>query len=492
MELVELTELNSYLQKLSEMKNILVCISVKDTAGFCLSEGINKLLMNLGMKTNLVNKHQQSYVGILYGKTSYVERIVKDNISFLDVYVQRMHIQLLSKGFRVGDMSSICIDGKEYSVNERGLNIAVVDVKKRKVLDSVCFDTHTKELKCYRNLDEFNNPKTFVHTDNDYLLGVESRINQLFNEINALKTCFDTLSYQSYMMNLSIINQLSNDGIDPRITLFQKMPPAFGSIRKVQLVELEILKRIDEVCRKNGIKYWSCFGTLLGAIRHKGFIPWDDDIDINVMRDQFELLKAAIAEEDDISLFDHWVFGPTGPHRRLFVHFKGYAEPFVDLFIYDYCPTSAEDIRPHALQLRLDFVSESEDYLRKINVSDGPLSSAVSAELQRICDKYMVCDSEITEGNAASVVWAADNFTTRKRFSSVELKDLEPLKNIEFEGYDIMVPINSEKILSFCYGNYYSLPRDMITHAHLDHGKLDRQCDEICNRYEIQRRDSFN
>ncbi|OAV74733.1 LPS biosynthesis protein [Bacteroidales bacterium Barb7] len=74
-------------------------------------------------------------------------------------------------------------------------------------------------------------------------------------------------------------------------------------LRQAQLVMLRMLRVIDHICRKHGIRYWLCSGTLLGAVRYKGFIPWDDDLDISMMREDYEKFLRIAPSELPADLF---------------------------------------------------------------------------------------------------------------------------------------------------------------------------------------------
>ena len=82
-----------------------------------------------------------------------------------------------------------------------------------------------------------------------------------------------------------------------------KLPPAKGLFRTVQLLNLDILIEIDAICRKHNISYWLDFGTLLGSVRHKGFIPWDDDVDVAMLYDDYIKFQEVIQKEEKNFIF---------------------------------------------------------------------------------------------------------------------------------------------------------------------------------------------
>ncbi|MBQ6522800.1 MAG: LicD family protein, partial [Atopobiaceae bacterium] len=78
--------------------------------------------------------------------------------------------------------------------------------------------------------------------------------------------------------------------------LFENMSPATGSMRLYQLASAQLLHEFDAICQREGIAYWMVSGTLLGAVRHKGFIPWDDDLDVGMTRQDIDRLSSVLPE----------------------------------------------------------------------------------------------------------------------------------------------------------------------------------------------------
>lgn len=74
------------------------------------------------------------------------------------------------------------------------------------------------------------------------------------------------------------------------------------SLDEIKKIELDILKNFDKICKDNNLEYSLAFGTMIGAVRHKGFIPWDDDIDVLMKREDYEKLLKLKYEDDNFEI----------------------------------------------------------------------------------------------------------------------------------------------------------------------------------------------
>lgn len=121
-------------------------------------------------------------------------------------------------------------------------------------------------------------------------------------------------------------------------------------LRKLQLVELEILKEIRSICEKYSLEYYLIGGTLLGAVRHQGFIPWDDDLDIVMPREDYEKFIKICEKNLNSDYYlesyrndnNYWIpFAKMRKNNTLFVeedtkHMVSHKGIFVDIFPLDY------------------------------------------------------------------------------------------------------------------------------------------------------------
>ena len=124
--------------------------------------------------------------------------------------------------------------------------------------------------------------------------------------------------------------------------------------RKMQLLQLDMILELDRVCRKHDIRYVITCGTMLGAVRHKGYIPWDDDADIGMLREEYEKFRKVSGElNPGICYFqDHkndpdylWEYGKlrrvgTSYIRAGQEHLKGATGVFIDIFPMDDIPST--------------------------------------------------------------------------------------------------------------------------------------------------------
>ena len=150
--MITITNVIEYFTKLSKTKgNFIVVVSVKDTPGIALTEEVANVLIRAGMNKNLSQKHWQSYLGIINEGTIVEEKLSsnQESVEFNGV-IEENNFHVISKSLNNGNLSSIKINGEEYSQNLRGLNIVLFDKNMNSVIDSVNFDTHIPDFTCNR------------------------------------------------------------------------------------------------------------------------------------------------------------------------------------------------------------------------------------------------------------------------------------------------------------------------------------------------------
>lgn len=246
-----------------------------------------------------------------------------------------------------------------------------------------------------------------------------------------------------------------------------------GRLRQAQLKMLTMLQHVDALCLKHNLDYWLDAGTLLGAVRHQGFIPWDDDMDIAMPRASYEAFLRIAPQELPNHLWlqtaqsDPGYFNMATPLKirdrsSLYIekHERG-DEPymqgiFIDVFVYDCMPEHAAQRRWYKFLAKKLSRLLSTKYsvvhpghyarLYKIIAKAVP-KSMLHAALQKIIAKA---------NSSGSPYWGRGYNCVGK--NCLHKDDIYPLKRAAFETGVFNIPNNAPELLSQQFGDYLVLP----------------------------------
>lgn len=242
--------------------------------------------------------------------------------------------------------------------------------------------------------------------------------------------------------------------------------PEGSPLRRQQLVMLEMVKVLDRICKKHNIPYFLYGGTLLGAVRHNGFIPWDDDLDVGLMRKDYQRLMKVLPDElpphiilqtnqTDKNYFyffaklrDTRSFLDEGAYDRAF----NYRGIFIDIFPFDKLQLPLQQLKLQSYAYTLYRNGKgSEAALRKIR--------ALTWFNRKISFPVLRFISRLTGGKTLTYDFGIP-------FHIVyDEKDIFPLTTHEFEGVQLSVPGDSDHMLRSQFGNYMRLPNlDNVEH----------------------------
>ncbi len=257
-------------------------------------------------------------------------------------------------------------------------------------------------------------------------------------------------------------------------------------LKRLQAVELEILAEIIRVCNENQITYFTVGGTTLGAIRHDGFIPWDDDIDIGMMRDDYEkfLMTAPEKLKKGYTLQSFYTepsmptyFAKVRKDETLFV--EEYAKDicmhqgvYVDIMPYDKIPENMNERKKYRDRIKLWnqlFIAKTIKTTSVPHTKNKAIKSAfrgiVHIAVSPITKKrlYKRLDSELRKFNNSS-----SEMVSSRGLNVFEcrVEDILPPIPHDFSGITVMIPNHYDKVLRTQYGDYMKLPPEDKRYSH--------------------------
>jgi lipopolysaccharide cholinephosphotransferase len=239
--------------------------------------------------------------------------------------------------------------------------------------------------------------------------------------------------------------------------LRERFNPDGSMLRNQQLRMLEILLYIDKVCKENDIKYWLSSGTLLGAVRHGGFIPWDDDLDIEMLREDYEKFLKVFTNNDNYALqtykSDENYFRTFAKVRDLHSEisefeldrYYKYRGLYVDVFSIERLPRCICRLYGGVFEVIGRWRRKCGDNkalwcmlkcFQKITLWTIPIARPI----------FRIFTKDLHHSYGSGFL--------KER----HLEDIHPLTSVQFEGYTFPAPNNIDSYLSLIYGDYKQLP----------------------------------
>ena len=271
------------------------------------------------------------------------------------------------------------------------------------------------------------------------LLEISDKVNQLEQNLTVLQT------ENEYLKGLIAAN------VDIR-----KTPQAVGDVRLAQLANLKLLLIFKQICKKYHLDFYLNFGSLLGAVRHQGYIPWDDDIDVMMIREDYDQLLTALDKEfKDTKLF--YI------HSEIIRIYYGNTPVQIDVFPSDFYQRPIKDEKERTT-IGEKLVGIHNNNIKfdwdKLKTQGRVITNLSYSEIKKLRLKKIgpdITKAEATKTHPA--IYHGLEKSSIRPFRSVQDYDwIYPLKNCSFEEEMMPIPNQPDPILRQYYGNYMAWP----------------------------------
>ncbi len=289
---------------------------------------------------------------------------------------------------------------------------------------------------------------------------IEKRLMRRFDEVN--KRIRETNEKNEYLFWLSQMRE--NETLQQtKERVFLQMPKATGKLRNIQLAENYILCRVKQICDQNGMELFLVGGTLMGAVRHKGFIPWDNDVDIGMMKEDYLKLRNLL--ENDPEIIAQYCYNYREGLKVSKVKFRAVDVFWIDILVFDYIDVTEESLNrvwketQEANRKHIQKIKElAQPYIGEQGCRPQP-NAALDKQMDVFERQQMAEFPCFGHGDYFCEPincpwWSRDERGIRK------VSDYYPLlkDEVEFEGNRYSVWKHYERALGFSYGDYWNLP----------------------------------
>ena len=242
--------------------------------------------------------------------------------------------------------------------------------------------------------------------------------------------------------------------------------------QEIMEYSLEILRRFDMLCSEHGLRYSVAYGTMIGCVRHHGYIPWDDDIDVIMPRSDYEKLLKLKFHEGDFEIRHYsYTDGYFYPFAKMTNNGFLLCENnrcekdmgiFIDIFPLDFIPCNEDFIKiekstkKHGEKLLLLGLSKFDPNRSLFNrikrISFYCLINPLRKILLKLGEQKFYC----AESNGSDLLM--NQFFIVKKGKCHSIKDWDSIIRMKFENIEVSVLSNYDAILRGIYGDYMKLP----------------------------------
>ncbi|MBR5331599.1 MAG: LicD family protein [Akkermansia sp.] len=251
----------------------------------------------------------------------------------------------------------------------------------------------------------------------------------------------------------------------------ERVPKAAGKLRLLQEGNAALLRLFARRMESAGLSFWLDYGTLLGAVRHSGFVPWDDDLDVSMMRPDFEALieqlPVLFPKEESFT----WRMNAYG-----FLHIGYEGTPLnLDVYPYLFHSEAYTEQGKEAIEQGMNLIKSRV----RARIHKQPYTDR---EIQELIHTY-IPGGTTSDASIQSAIFLCPSIIFTKN-TVLRYEDIYPLKKLSFEGTEYNVPNHARQYLSFMFGDYMAYPPKVgHQHAHMEEIVKRMPFEDAVNRF---------